>query len=105
MSISKLGPDRGKRWDPAGFARTCFSRLRAGILVLALRIAVNPMGRLRGAVIGGNMLLAAVLVAAGSHHIYLERRGLPDLDPFSPLLFPTIGHIYDTNGKPLSQTA
>jgi penicillin-binding protein 1A len=105
MSISKLDPDRGKRWDPAGFARTCFSRLRAGILVLALRIRVNPMGRLAVALIGCNMLLAAVLVAVGFHHIYLERTGLPDLEPFSRFEFPTIGHIYDTNGKPLSEMA
>ena len=105
MSISKLDPDRGKRWDPAGFARTCFSRLRAGVLGMALKIRANRMGRLAVVLLGCNMLLAAALVAVGFHHIYLERTGLPDLEPFIRFEFPTIGHIYDTNGKPLSEMA
>jgi penicillin-binding protein 1A len=37
--------------------------------------------------------------------IYLSRRNLPDLGPFTRFEFPTIGHVYDTNGEPLIELA
>ena len=64
----------------------------------------------RGVVV---LLMSAVMVAALSVgvalsavrarriHIYLDRRNLPDLGPFTRFEFPTIGHVYDTNGQPL----
>jgi penicillin-binding protein 1A len=66
---------------------------------------------------GGMVLLAcAALVAAASvgaalftlgalHHIYFDRHDLPDLGPFTRFEFPTIGHVYDTNGQPLIELA
>jgi len=39
------------------------------------------------------------------HHIYLGRSNLPDLGPFTRFEFPTVGHIYDANGKPLIELA
>jgi membrane carboxypeptidase/penicillin-binding protein len=56
-------------------------------------------------------MVAATSVGAGLftlnalHHIYLDSRNLPDLGPFTRFEFPTIGHIYDTNGKPLIELA
>ena len=43
------------------------------------------------------MLLAAVEF----HHVYFSRANLPDLGPLVRFEFPTIGHVYDVNGKPL----
>ena len=62
------------------------------------------------------LLACAALVAAASagaalftlgalHHTYLDRGNLPDLGPFTRFEFPTIGHIYDTNGQPLMELA
>jgi penicillin-binding protein 1A len=53
----------------------------------------------------GAMLISAASVAAGFHHIYLDRANLPDMEPFIRFEFPTIGHIYDVNGKPLVEMA
>ena len=48
---------------------------------------------------------AALLTLGALHHIYLDRRNLPDLGPFTRFEFPTIGHVYDTNGQPLIEFA
>jgi penicillin-binding protein 1A len=50
-------------------------------------------------------LIAATLVGIGFYCIYLDRTNLPDLEPFVRFDFPTIGHIYDTNGQPLMEMA
>jgi penicillin-binding protein 1A len=76
---------------------------------------IRPGGSLwsRGVIV---LLTGAVLVGAASvgaalftldvlHHIYLDRRNLPDLGPFTRFEFPTIGHIYDNNGQPLIELA
>jgi penicillin-binding protein 1A len=47
------------------------------------------------------MLPAAVLV----HHVYFDRTGLPDLAPFIRFEPPTIGTIYDAEGKELIELA
>ena len=53
------------------------------------------------------MLLATASAGAGLvaldtwHHVYFDRRDLPDLGPFTRFEFSTIGHIYDANGQPL----
>jgi penicillin-binding protein 1A len=50
--------------------------------------------------------VAAALVTLGAlHHVYLDRDNLPDVGPFTRFEFPTIGHIYDTNGQPLIELA
>ena len=50
-------------------------------------------------------LIAAILAGIGFYRIYLDRTNLPDLEPFVRFDFPTIGHIYDTNGQPLMEMA
>jgi penicillin-binding protein 1A len=47
--------------------------------------------------------LAAVSVAAGFYHVYLDRSGLPNLDAFTRFEFPTTGTIYDAHGQPLKE--
>jgi penicillin-binding protein 1A len=50
--------------------------------------------------------VGTTLFALGAlHHIYLDRRNLPDLGPFTRFEFPTIGHVYDINGQPLIELA
>lgn len=44
---------------------------------------------------------ATVPAVVGFHHVYGDRANLPDLGPFTRFEFPTIGHVYDTNGHPL----
>jgi penicillin-binding protein 1A len=62
------------------------------------------------------LLVCAALAAATSvgtaglaigalHHLYFDRRNLPDLEAFTRFEFPTIGHVYDTNGQPLIELA
>ncbi|HSG01421.1 MAG TPA: transglycosylase domain-containing protein [Vicinamibacterales bacterium] len=57
------------------------------------------------------MVLATASAGAGLfalgtwHHVYFDRRDLPDLGPFTRFEFPTIGHIYDANGQPLASFA
>jgi penicillin-binding protein 1A len=48
---------------------------------------------------------AALFTLDALHHIYLGRRNLPDLGPFTRFEFPTIGHVYDANGQPLIELA
>jgi membrane carboxypeptidase/penicillin-binding protein len=35
------------------------------------------------------------------HHVYVDREHLPDPGPLMRFEFPTIGHVYDTDGQPL----
>jgi penicillin-binding protein 1A len=52
------------------------------------------------------LVLLLVLPAVGLvQHIYFNRSGLPDLDPFIRFELPTIGLVYDTNGKVLVELA
>lgn len=52
------------------------------------------------------LVLLLVLPAVGLvQHIYFNRSGLPDLDPFIRFELPTIGQVYDTNGKVLVELA
>jgi penicillin-binding protein 1A len=58
------------------------------------------------AVMVAALSVGVVLSAAGAaYHLYLDRRNLPDLGPFTRFEFPTIGHVYDTNGQPLVELA
>lgn len=52
------------------------------------------------------LLLLLLLPAVGLvHHIYFDRSELPDLEPFIRFELPTIGQVYDTNGKVLVELA
>src|SRR5688572_8767660 len=48
---------------------------------------------------------AALFTLGALNHIYFDRHNLPDLGPFTRFEFPTIGHVYDTNGTPLIELA
>ncbi|MBF0100661.1 MAG: transglycosylase domain-containing protein [Desulfobacterales bacterium] len=50
-------------------------------------------------------LLTATLVTVGLYHIYFDRTNLPDIEKFIRFEFPTIGHVYDANGKILIEMA
>ncbi len=52
-----------------------------------------------------NMAFAGVLASAGLYYFYFDRNNLPDLGGFSRFEFPTIGYIYDANGRPLKEMA
>ncbi|MBZ5727403.1 MAG: transglycosylase domain-containing protein [Acidobacteriia bacterium] len=47
----------------------------------------------------------AVLVAGGIHYVWFDRSNLPDIEAFSRFELPTIGHVYDIDGRPLVEMA
>jgi penicillin-binding protein 1A len=57
------------------------------------------------AIVAATSVGAALFTLDALHHIYLSRSSLPDLGPFTRFEFPTIGHVYDANGKPLIEFA
>jgi membrane peptidoglycan carboxypeptidase len=58
-----------------------------------------------GGVVAAASVLGTVLAVAEFHHLYFNRHSLPDLGPFTRFEFPTIGHVYDSGGKPLIELA
>jgi penicillin-binding protein 1A len=60
---------------------------------LAMRLMVAPVVMV--------LLLAAGIV----HHVYFDRRGLPDIEPFVRFEPPAIGEIYDDRGEVLIELA
>ncbi len=50
-------------------------------------------------------LITVTVVGIGFYHIYFDRTNLPDLEPFVRFDFPTIGYVYDINGRPLIEMA
>jgi len=56
----------------------------------------------RAAVAGALVLVA---VGAGAHHLYLDRSGVPDLEPFIRFEPPTIGEVSDVRGEVLIELA
>jgi penicillin-binding protein 1A len=53
----------------------------------------------------GTIFITTALVAVGFHHVYFDRANLPDIGPFTRFEFPSIGHIYDANGRLLIELA
>jgi penicillin-binding protein 1A len=88
-------------------ARTWPGRMRAFVLAAARRTRVICSGRLRWVVCAAicTMVIVGALAAVGFHHVYFDRDNLPDLEAFTRFEFPTIGHVYDTNGQPLIELA
>ena len=70
-------------------------RWTRGVIVLLAGAAVVAIGS----------VVAALAALAALHHIYFDRGNLPDLGPLTQFEFPTIGHIYDTNGQALIELA
>ena len=50
-------------------------------------------------------LLLLLPVVGLVYHIYFDRRGLPDLEPFIRFELPRIGHVYDADGMVLVELA
>ena len=85
-------------------------RVWTGALTAARKIRCSRLGRLpwrRSAisVLLSTTILAATLVAGGMYYVYFDRTHLPDLEAFSRFELPTIGHVYDVNGRPLVEMA
>jgi penicillin-binding protein 1A len=53
----------------------------------------------------GTAIVVATLVAGAVHYIYFDRTNLPDLEAFSRFELPTVGHVYDINGRPFIEMA
>ena len=103
-------PSLRGRWALAIRGRAWLRRMRAGALTAAWRIRGSRLGRLpwrRGVVrvVVCTTIIAAILVAGGIRYIYFDRANLPDLEAFSQFELPTIGHVYDVNGRPLVEMA
>jgi penicillin-binding protein 1A len=58
-----------------------------------------------GGIVAIASVLATLLAVAEFHHVYFNRHNLPDLGPFTRFEFPTIGHVYDADGRPLIELA
>jgi penicillin-binding protein 1A len=97
------------QWDSAVFVLTCFRRLRVGARASAR--TVHSLARLCWAsrvarlLLLSTMVITFAFVAVEFHHVYLDRNNLPDMEPFTRFEFSTIGHIYDSNGRPLIELA
>jgi penicillin-binding protein 1A len=105
-------------WSPGSF---CFRlhhrvwrmipiRLRVGALAAARRVRDSRFGKLpwrRNALraLVCTTTMAAILVAGGIHYVCFDRTNLPDIEAFSRFDLPTIGHVYDVNGRPLVEMA
>jgi penicillin-binding protein 1A len=53
----------------------------------------------------GAAIVATTLVAGVIHYLYFDRTNLPDLEAFTRFELPTIGHVYDVNGRPFIEMA
>lgn len=58
-----------------------------------------------GGVVAAASVLATLLAVAEFHHVYFNHHNLPDVGPFTRCEFPTIGHVYDADGRPLIELA
>jgi len=58
------------------------------------------------AALAGAVVLGLALAVIGTlHHVYFDRRNLPDAGPFIRFEFPAVGHIYDANSQSLIEFA
>ena len=84
--------------------------MRAGALTAARRIRCSRLGRVRwgrGVIhaLVSTTIVAATLVVGAIYYVCFDRTNLPDIEPFSRFELPTIGHVYDVNGRPLVEMA
>ena len=103
------------RWDSARFVLTWFGHIgsrhiRVVALAAARRIRRIRLDRLSWEsgvvyVLICSTIITAALVAVGFGHVYFDRAGLPDMQAFAAFEFPTIGHVYDVNGRSLIELA
>jgi penicillin-binding protein 1A len=113
--VSYGGPYLRARWDSARFVLTWFGHIgsrhiRVVALAAARRIRRIRLDRLSwesGVVYSliCSTIITAALVAVGFRHLYFNRTDLPDVEAFAAFEFPTIGHVYDVNGRSLIELA
>ncbi|HEY3169036.1 MAG TPA: transglycosylase domain-containing protein, partial [Candidatus Binatia bacterium] len=114
-AVSYGEPYLRARWGSASFVRTWFrriwfTRIHDAALAAARRIRRIRLDRLSwdsGVVYSLICLtvITAALVAVGFRHVYFDRTDLPDMEAFARFEFPTIGHVYDVNGRSLIELA
>ena len=66
---------------------------------------VRPLTAHRGFRAAAALGLVLMAVGAGAHHLYLDRTGVPDLEPFIRFEPPTIGEVSDARGEVLIELA
>ena len=101
MSVARPPPRRGPRMS----VRTWFHRLRVRVRAAVRSARRTRLGRLKwkkGLVrlLAGTTVFAAIVAAAVFYLVYFDRNNLPDLEAFTRFELPTIGHVYDVNGRP-----
>lgn len=106
MNVARPPP----RWRSAMSGRTWGMRMRVHTWAAIRRMRGIRLGGRHGTKHLVRLFLcttsfAAVLAAVGFYHIYFDRSNLPDLKGFTRFEFPTIGRIYDVNGRPLKEMA
>jgi penicillin-binding protein 1A len=77
----------------------------AGARGRALLARVRPLAAHRGFQAAAALGLVLAAVGAGAHHLYLDRNGVPDLEPFIRFEPPTIGEVSDARGEVLIELA
>ncbi|RPJ70283.1 MAG: hypothetical protein EHM24_15985 [Acidobacteria bacterium] len=103
--ISEPRGRAGRALAPPGGRLRVLRRLRA-VRRLAARLAATR--RRRVAILVGALVPLAVFlfpVVWLVHHVYFERGGLPDLEPFVRFEPPTTGVVYDAHGRVLVELA
>ena len=93
-------PYSHSRWDSATYIPTWFRRMR----VSALAAARHWQRRVLKLVICTTTIIVA-LVSIGFYHVYFDRSDLPEIEAFAQFEFPTIGTVYDADGRPLIELA
>ena len=72
---------------------------------MGARLGTLPWRREFVRVLVGTAIIATILVAGAIRYIWFDRTNLPDFEAFSRFDFPTIGHVFDVNGRPLIEMA
>jgi len=106
MSAARPPP----RSSAATFFQIAFQRLRVRARAAVRKVRASRLGSVhwkRGLVrlLVCSAAFACLLTAAGLYYFYFDRNDLPDLGGFTRFEFPTIGYIYDANGRPLKEMA
>ena len=77
----------------------------AGARGRAALARLRPLIVHRGFRAAAALSLVLLAAGAGAHHLYLDRSGVPDLEPFIRFEPPTIGEVSDARGEVLIELA
>ena len=90
---------------PFGARARRTSRLRRARAFVASRPRCTWLSRIVLFVAALMALLLLLLSAGLIRHVYFDRSGLPDIEPFIRFQPPTTGKVYDARGKVLIELA